>query len=414
LAFSAVLTFLCFFTTINSETMDEFRVNPAARLWKASTNKRPFQPRMLGSQPITMVASNVSLPLAIGEAASDNLPKTFDARKKWSYCKDSINTVRNQAQCESCWAVTSAAAISDLTCIQCKGKVSPYLSDEDLITCCEDCSSTHNCVSGGNTGTAFQYWVQNGLVSGGSYGTTDSCSPYTVNPYAYYRPNEFPAMPICDNSCVNSRYAGSYKADKHRGKEFGAVHGEEQMKLALYKYGPLVASFQVYDDFQRDYDHGIYHVTPTATFQGWHAVKVIGWGEENGHKYWLVVNSWGTNWGMAGLFKILRGTNECYFESNVVWGVASPNSCFSKQTTKSTTTSTSTRTTTRTPTTSSSTSTKTSTRTTTRAPTVQTTKTSISSSTQNLGGHSAGNMSQVQFSVFTISSILIFIWNAFL
>ena len=37
------------------------------------------------------------------------------------------------------------------------------------------------------------------------------------------------------------------------------------------------------------------------------AIKVIGWGTENGEDYWLCVNSWNDTWGDNGLFKILMG-----------------------------------------------------------------------------------------------------------
>ena len=51
---------------------------------------------------------------------------------------------------------------------------------------------------------------------------------------------------------------------------------------------------------------------------GGHAVRVIGWGEENDRKYWLVANSWGEEWGENGTFRIRRGTDECGFESNAI------------------------------------------------------------------------------------------------
>ncbi|VDM84513.1 unnamed protein product [Strongylus vulgaris] len=55
--------------------------------------------------------------------------------------------------------------------------------------------------------------------------------------------------------------------------------------------------------------------------QGGHAVKIIGWGVENGVKYWLISNSWNTDWGENGLFRILRGSNECDIEKFVVAGL---------------------------------------------------------------------------------------------
>ena len=37
---------------------------------------------------------------------------------------------------------------------------------------------------------------------------------------------------------------------------------------------------------------------------GGHAVKLIGWGVENGQEYWLCANSWGPSWGERGFFKM--------------------------------------------------------------------------------------------------------------
>lgn len=48
---------------------------------------------------------------------------------------------------------------------------------------------------------------------------------------------------------------------------------------------------------------------------GAHSVEVIGYDEENGKKYWLVKNSWGSSWGDNGYFKIIRGIDNCGFES---------------------------------------------------------------------------------------------------
>jgi len=395
-----------------SNTKDDFRVNPAARLWKAGGDKRPYQPRMLGAKPPTMKPSNFNFSAAIGVGA-DYLPTTFDAREKWSYCKSSINTVRNQAHCESCWAVSSAAAISDLTCIQCGGKVSPYLSDEDLITCCSDCSDLHNCVSGGEPATAFGYWIKIGLVTGGPFTTTDGCFPYTVSPYGHYADGVFPAMPMCDSTCQNFNYQGTYYADKHKGHVSGVVAGEADMQAVLYKYGPIVASFKVYKDLQKNYTGGIYHLTEGSEFAGWHAVKIIGWGEEQGQKYWLVVNSWGTNWGMNGFFKILRGTNECEIEANVVWGIASPSSCFMQETSTSTSTSSSSTTTSPTTTSPTTTSSTTTSPTTTRSSSASSTASKTSTgSPPTTSRNSAQRMFQFQLNIFAICSALIFSWKA--
>lgn len=74
------------------------------------------------------------------------------------------------------------------------------------------------------------------------------------------------------------------------------------------------------------YDSGIYHsvdaedwVKNGETHPAWekvdHSVLAYGWGEENGKKYWKVLNSWGRNWGENGHFRIRRGTDESHIES---------------------------------------------------------------------------------------------------
>lgn len=77
--------------------------------------------------------------------------------------------------------------------------------------------------------------------------------------------------------------------------------------------GPVEAAFTVYSDFM-SYKSGVYKHT-SGTVEGGHAVKILGWGVENGEKYWLVANSWSTSWGMDGYFRILKGVNECGIES---------------------------------------------------------------------------------------------------
>ena len=51
------------------------------------------------------------------------------------------------------------------------------------------------------------------------------------------------------------------------------------------------------------YKSGVYKHT-SGYLEGGHAVKLIGWGTENGLDYWLCANSWGTSWGMNGFFKL--------------------------------------------------------------------------------------------------------------
>jgi C1A family cysteine protease len=42
-----------------------------------------------------------------------------------------------------------------------------------------------------------------------------------------------------------------------------------------------------------------------------HAITIVGYGTQNGVKYWKIKNSWGTGWGKNGFMKILRGKGHC-------------------------------------------------------------------------------------------------------
>lgn len=93
---------------------------------------------------------------------------------------------------------------------------------------------------------------------------------------------------------------------------------EAEIQKDIMANGPVEATFDVYKDFL-NYQSGVYqHIT--GTLLGSQAIKILGWGEHNGTPYWLAANSWNTNWGESGFFKIRRGINECSIETYVVTG----------------------------------------------------------------------------------------------
>jgi len=79
--------------------------------------------------------------------------------------------------------------------------------------------------------------------------------------------------------------------------------------------GPVEAAFTVYADFE-NYVSGIYHHV-SGNALGGHAIRVVGWGVENGQDYWKVANSWNPYWGEKGYFRIRRGNNEVGIENQV-------------------------------------------------------------------------------------------------
>eukprot|EP00997_Jenningsia_sp_PLL12_P010497 NODE_7773_length_439_cov_37.638462_g6928_i0.p1 GENE.NODE_7773_length_439_cov_37.638462_g6928_i0~~NODE_7773_length_439_cov_37.638462_g6928_i0.p1 ORF type:complete len:103 (-),score=31.35 NODE_7773_length_439_cov_37.638462_g6928_i0:131-409(-) len=92
------------------------------------------------------------------------------------------------------------------------------------------------------------------------------------------------------------------------------------MQKELMEKGTLSVSLTVYEDFEA-YTSGVYqHVTGKNL--GGHAIKMVGWGVDNGTPYWTCVNSWNDSWGEDGIFRILRGSDECGIEGGVVAGDA--------------------------------------------------------------------------------------------
>ena len=95
------------------------------------------------------------------------------------------------------------------------------------------------------------------------------------------------------------------------------------------KNGPIAASLFVTPSFHF-YSGGIYVEPEESELKNvgieeteWeelnHSVLLVGWGVEDGIKYWLLQNSWGPAWGENGYFRIRRGTNELSIE-NVLEG----------------------------------------------------------------------------------------------
>ena len=83
----------------------------------------------------------------------------------------------------------------------------------------------------------------------------------------------------------------------------------------IIQHLPLNICPNIYEDFVH-YKSGVYQHLEGIEIGG-HAVRLLGWGEENGFPYWLAANSWNYDWGDAGTFKILRGSDHCGIESAV-------------------------------------------------------------------------------------------------
>ncbi|XP_050528093.1 cathepsin B-like cysteine proteinase 6 [Daktulosphaira vitifoliae] len=253
---------------------------------------------------------------------SYEIPVQFDARVKWSSINSnstdkcpSIKKVFNNGKCKCGWAVAIASVLSDRQCIASEYKIKHSMSAHYLISCCKHCCGCN----GGNIRSAWEFVKHKGIVTGGPYKSNlvisindNGCQPFMTPPCqrTFECSTETSLIPECmEKTCrshkvndeiIKAEFIKTYVIDY---LSLPRKHPSEIMK-DLMEYGPLQVSMHMYEDF-RVYTTGIYtHIV--GEFEGDHAVKLIGWGTDNGHKYWLLINSFGYLWGENGTFRIPR------------------------------------------------------------------------------------------------------------
>jgi len=248
--------------------------------------------RMLGDVNDKMpegVAAPAASKLTIGDA-----PAEFDGRtdNAWNGC---VHPVRDQGSCGSCWAFSAAEGLSDRFCIASGGAVDVVMSPQDLVSC-----DTNNAGCNGGSGpSSASYLVNYGIVS-------DDCYNYMAVS------GSCPSFDSCPDS--------DEEPIKYKGSDYNQLPNDEAaIREEYYANGPCYVRFDVFSDFM-SYAGGVY-VHTTGGRLGGHAVHTVGWGTDadSGLDYWLIANSWGTNWGIeGGHFKIARGQNECGIDAGVV------------------------------------------------------------------------------------------------
>jgi len=259
------------------------------------------------------------------------IPESFDVRTAWPNCAAVTGRVRDQSNCGSCWAFGSTEAFNDRYCIK-TGDATAVFSPEDTLACCTgiSCGFSMGC-NGGQPSGAWKFFTKNGVSSGGDWAdvnTGATCKPYSMQTCAHHvtPPEGMVACdslasydtPKCTSTCTDSGYGTAYSKDKHYASTSYSVKGVQNMQLELMEKGTLSVSLTVYEDFEY-YTGGVYQHVYGKNLGG-HAIKMVGWGVDNGTPYWTCVNSWNDSWGEKGIFRIYRGKDECGIESGVVAG----------------------------------------------------------------------------------------------
>jgi cathepsin L len=93
---------------------------------------------------------------------------------------------------------------------------------------------------------------------------------------------------------------------------------EEVLKAFVSEHGAAISALHANSREFKDYRAGIFDgCEPGEKID--HAVLVVGFGTEDDVDYWLIKNSWGTDWGDQGCMKIQRGVKMCGIGQHIAY-----------------------------------------------------------------------------------------------
>jgi len=233
-----------------------------------------------------------------GITVAGNAPDSWDWRNVDG--KDYTTSVKEQGGCGSCYAFGNIAALESIVKIKLdRSDLNVDLSEQFIVTC----------------GTE---WCEDDGIKG--------CDGAKIIP-SYEFIEDYGAIPECFFRYISAGsgpYIGSC-SDKYSDwedftvkiKNWGFVgSNRDNIKNALVEYGPLPASMVVYDDFNSNYNGGVYeHLGDESEENTNHRVTIVGY--DDSQNCWICKNSWGTDWGENGWFRIKYG--DCRIEDFVVY-----------------------------------------------------------------------------------------------
>jgi C1A family cysteine protease len=201
-------------------------------------------------------------------SSASGAPASIDWRSKGA-----VTSVKDQGQCGSCWTFSSTGAVEGAWAISTGQLIN--LAEQELVDCAGIKYGSMGC-NGGQMEGAFKYIIEHGQCSLSAY-------PYTAK----------------DGTCQKCT------AVAHLSSCSDVVPNDQISLKGAVAQQPVAIAIEADTKYFQSYSSGILTSSSCGTNLD-HGVLIVGYGEDNGQKFWLVKNSWGTSWGDKGYVKIAR------------------------------------------------------------------------------------------------------------